>query len=140
VPDDETVHVTHSLAIPASELAWRFTASGGPGGQHANTANTKVELRFDIAASPSLGQRQRERLLAHFGPELRVVASGSRSQGRNRAEARERLAELLASALHVERARVKTRPRKAAVERRLDAKHRRSAVKRERRRSFGDDG
>ena len=138
--DDELLHVTHSLAIPANELGWRFTATGGPGGQHANTANTKVELRFDIAASPSLGPRQRERLLARFGPELRVVASGSRSQGRNRAEARERLVELLAGALHVERARVATRPGKGAKERRLGSKHHRSEVKRQRRRSCDDDG
>jgi ribosome-associated protein len=140
MPEDEPLQVTRSLAIPAAELAWRFTASGGPGGQHANTANTKAELRFDIAASPSLGPRQRERLLERFGPELRIVASGTRSQGRNRADARQRLASLLAGALHVERARVATRPGKAAAERRLDTKHRRSQVKRDRRRRHDDDG
>jgi ribosome-associated protein len=140
VPDDDPLRVTRSLSIPAGELTWRFTASGGPGGQHANTANTKAEVHFDIAASPSLGPRQRERLLARFGPELRVVASGTRSQGRNRAEARQRLAELLAGALHVERSRVATRPGKAAVERRLDAKHRRSDIKRDRRRRYDQDG
>ena len=62
-----------SLTIPLDEFDWRFTASGGPGGQHANTANTRAELRFDIEASPSLGPRQRARLLERYGPVLSVV-------------------------------------------------------------------
>ena len=108
-----------TLSIPWDELEWRFTGSGGPGGQHANTANTRVELRFDIAASPSLGPRQRDRLLARFGPVLRVVASDERSQARNRDLALARMADRLAGALHVPRSRRATRPSRASVERRI---------------------
>ena len=92
-----------SCVIGLDELEWRFSGSGGPGGQHANTANTRVELRFDIGASRSLGPRQRARLLERFGPVVRVVASDSRSQHRNRELALERLRQRLAAALRVER-------------------------------------
>jgi ribosome-associated protein len=124
--------VNRSLSIPLDELEWRFTASGGPGGQHANTANTKVELRFDVAASPSLGPRQRDRLLARFGPVVRVVASDERSQARNRDLALARMAERLAGALKVQRARRPTRPSRAAKERRLGEKRRQGERKRDR--------
>jgi ribosome-associated protein len=125
--------VTRSLTIPAAELRWRFTRSGGPGGQHANTADTRAEVRFDVAGSPSLGPRQRARLLERFGPEVRVVADDERSQARNRALAAERLAARLASALRVETPRRPTRPTKASKVRRLDAKRRQSERKRLRR-------
>lgn len=133
VDGDEALRVTRSLTIPMRELSVRFTAAGGPGGQHANTSNTKVEVRFDIAESPSLGPVQRSRLLARFGPELRVVASAERSQARNRAAAVARLRELLADALHIDRPRVATRPGRGAAERRLDEKKRHGARKRDRR-------
>src|SRR5436190_4134822 len=94
--------VTRSCRIPLDELEWRFSASGGPGGQHANTANTRAEVRFDVAASPSLGPRQRARLLEKVGPTVRVVASDERSQARNRDLALERLAGRLAAALRTE--------------------------------------
>ncbi|MGH9244378.1 MAG: alternative ribosome rescue aminoacyl-tRNA hydrolase ArfB [Acidimicrobiales bacterium] len=132
--DDRLLRITRSLAIPRAELGWRFSRSGGPGGQHANTADTRVEVRFDVAGSPSLGPRQRARLLERFGPELRVVASDSRSQARNREVALERLADRLAEALRVETARRPTRPTKAAAERRLAGKRRRSERKADRRR------
>jgi ribosome-associated protein len=125
--------VSRSCRIPIDELEWRFTGSGGPGGQHANTSNTRVELRFDIAGSPSLGPRQRARLIEKLGPTLRVVASDERSQTRNRALALERLRERLADALHVEPPRHATRPTRAAKKRRLDEKRHRSDVKRTRR-------
>jgi ribosome-associated protein len=125
--------VSRSLTIPAGELRWRFSRSGGPGGQHANTADTRAEVRFDVAGSPSLGPRQRARLLERFGPEVRVVADDERSQARNRALASERLAARLASALRVETPRRPTRPTKASKVRRLDAKRRRSERKRMRR-------
>jgi len=125
--------VSRSCRIALDELEWRFTGSGGPGGQHANTSNTRVELRFDIAGSPSLGPRQRSRLLEQIGPSLRVVSSSERSQSRNRAEALERLRSRLADALHVDAPRHATRPTRAAKERRLDTKRRRSDVKRARR-------
>lgn len=124
------LRVSRSLAIPMSELTWSFTASGGPGGQHANTANTKVEVRFDVASSPSLDETQRERLLRSLGSEVRVVASDERSQARNRTIAAERLAQRLGSALAVRTRRVPTRPGRNAVKRRLDAKSKRSQVKR----------
>ncbi len=119
--------------MPLEELEWRFSGSGGPGGQHANTSNTRAEVRFDVASSPSLGPRQRTRLLERLGPSVRVVASDSRSQSRNRELALERLAQRLAGALRVERPRVSTSPTPASRERRLEAKRRRSAAKRERR-------
>jgi ribosome-associated protein len=136
---DEGVRVRRGLVIPEAELRWRFDAAGGPGGQHANTANTRAELRFDIAGSPTLGPRQRARLLAKVGPEIRVVAAGRRSQARNRAEARERLAARLADALAVEATRVPTRSTKAAKERRLEAKRRQSRRKASRSRVTTDD-
>ena len=94
----ERIRVTPSCVIDDDELEWRFTASGGPGGQHANTANTKAEVRFDIAASPSLGPRQRARLLERLGPVVRVVASDRRSQAQNRELALDRLKSKLAAA------------------------------------------
>ncbi|MFN2624193.1 MAG: peptide chain release factor-like protein, partial [Chthoniobacterales bacterium] len=75
----------------AGELEWRFTGSGGPGGQHANTANTRVELVFNVGKSGALGPRQRARLLERIGPVVRVVASDRRSQSQNRQLALERL-------------------------------------------------
>jgi ribosome-associated protein len=136
---DQNVKVTRSCVIPLSELEWRFSRSGGPGGQHANTSDTRVEVIFDVAGSPSLGPRQRARLLERLGPEVRVVASDERSQARNRVLALQRLAERLADALRVEPPRVATRPGRGAVERRLEAKRRLSDRKRERRSPAPDD-
>jgi ribosome-associated protein len=129
VPADR-LRVTGSCAIGLDELEWRFTGSGGPGGQHANTSNTRVEVHFDVASSPSLGPRQRARLLEKLGPHVRVVASDSRSQHRNRELALERLRSRLAAALRTERPRVPTRATRAAKERRLQAKRRQSERKR----------
>ncbi len=120
------------LVIPPGELEWRFSASGGPGGQHANTANTRVELTFDIARSAVLGPRQR-RLLDKLGVALRIVVTDERSQARNRQLALERLAERLDEALRVDRPRRPTLPTQASRERRLRAKQLRSARKVERR-------
>lgn len=127
------LRVTRTLVIPARELEWRFSRSGGPGGQHVNTSDTRVELRFDIASSGALGPRQRARLLAAFGNDIRVVASRERSQIRNRETARRRLAERLAAALTPTTQRRPTRPKRSAVERRLEDKRQRSARKQERR-------
>ena len=106
-----------SCAIAPDELEWRFSGVGRPGGQHANTSNTKVEVRFDIEASPSLGPRQRARLLERLGPLVRVTASERRSQHQNRELALERLQERLAAALHVDPPRVATQPSRAAKQR-----------------------
>lgn len=126
------LRVTSACRIPLDELEWRFSASGGPGGQHANTANTRAEVRFDVAASPSLGPRQRARLVSRLGPVVRVVVSDERSQARNRQLALERLAARLAEALRVEHTRRPTRPSRSARETRLGAKRRRAEIKRAR--------
>ena len=136
----EVLSVNRSLRIPLDELEWRFSASGGPGGQHANRSNTRVELRFDVTSSPSLGPRQRARLLEKLGPSVRVVVDAERSQSRNRALALSRLAERLAAALRVERPRTATRPTAGSRERRLAEKRRRSEQKQQRQRPRGDDG
>ena len=134
----EVLRVTSSLRIPLSELQYRFSASGGPGGQNANKVATRVELRFDVASSPSLGPHQRTRLLEKLGPEVRVVADDERSQLRNRQLATERLAERLAAALRVEKTRRPTRPSKGAKERRLAAKRKLSQRKQARRPDFDE--
>jgi ribosome-associated protein len=130
------LRVTRTCRIPLAELEWRFTASGGPGGQHANTANTRAEVRFDIAGSPSLGPRQRARLLERLGPSVRVVASDERSQLRNRELALERLRSKLATALRVDRERRPTSPTAGARRKRIESKRKRAEVKRMRRRPF----
>ena len=137
-PDGDRVRISPSLSIPMSELRFRFTASGGPGGQHANKVATRAELRFDVAASPSLGPRQRARLLEKLGQEVRVVADDERSQGRNRQLAVTRFRERMAAALRVETPRRPTRPSKGAKERRLTAKRHRSEKKRSRRPDLDD--
>jgi len=134
----ERLRVTPSLSLPLVEVRLRFGPSGGPGGQHANKAATRVEARFDVVASASLGPRQRARLLEQLGPVVRVVADGERSQARNRQVALERLAERLAAALVVRPPRRPTRPSTGARERRL-ADKRRQAERKERRRRAGDE-
>jgi ribosome-associated protein len=131
--DRDVLRVNRSCTIPLGELSWRFSASGGPGGQHANTSNTRVEVVFDVAGSPSLGPRQRQRLLERLGPEVRVVASDERSQARNRALALDRLRTRLGEALVVPKARRPTRPSRASKTRRIQAKRRRGETKRLRR-------
>ena len=129
----EWLEVTPECAVDVAEISVRFSPSGGPGGQHANKANTRVELRFDIAGSPSLTERQRARLLERVGEELRVVADDERSQLRNRNLALDRLRHRLAAGLREPRRRRPTRPSGAARARRLDAKRRQAQRKRDRR-------
>ncbi|HEY7106546.1 MAG TPA: alternative ribosome rescue aminoacyl-tRNA hydrolase ArfB [Acidimicrobiia bacterium] len=135
----DVLRVTSSCAIPLDELDWRVSRSGGPGGQHANTSDTRVEVRFSVAESPSLGPRQRARLLGRLGPVVRATASDTRSQARNRELALERLRSRLADGLRVERRRHATKPTKAASEARLQAKRRQAARKRDRRRPTTDE-
>ena len=137
--DPDILRVSPSCAIPLEELQWRFSASGGPGGQHANTSNTRAEVRFDVAGSPSLGPRQRARLLERLGPEVRVVASDERSQARNRQLALERLAARLAEALRIQTPRTPTRPTRSSQRVRVETKRRRGEVKRGRGRPAPDD-
>jgi len=125
--------VTRSLTIPAGELRWRFSASGGPGGQHANTSNTKVMLTWNLERSEALTDYQRRRLLSELGPVVRIVAVDERSQTRNRDIALERLADRVRAALVVRARRRPTAPTKSSVDRRLAAKRRRSELKSERR-------
>ena len=126
----DVLRISRSCQIPLDELEWRFSASGGPGGQHANRSNTRAEVRFDVAGSPSLGPRQRARLLERLGPVVRVVAADERSQARNRELALNRLRERLAAALRVERERRPTAPTLASRQRRVETKRRRADVKR----------
>ncbi len=131
--------VRAGLVIPAAEIDERFSTSGGPGGQHANKAATRVELRFDIAGSPTLSDHQRHRLVERFGDEVRVVVDDERSQLRNRGIARERLAGRLRNALAPVRARRPTRPTKGSQTRRLRAKRQRGEIKQARRRPGSEE-
>ncbi|MGZ8687969.1 MAG: alternative ribosome rescue aminoacyl-tRNA hydrolase ArfB [Gaiellaceae bacterium] len=129
----ETVRVTRSVTLPLAEIRLRVSRSSGPGGQHANTSETRVEATFDVASSNALTDMQKRRVIAKAGPVLRAVAQDERSQARNRELAIERLVARLAEGLRVERRRVPTRPTRGAVEQRLAAKKRRGTVKRLRR-------
>ena len=137
--DESAIQIIDGVSVPRSELTYRATRSGGPGGQHVNTSATRVELTWDAAGSPSLSDEQRERVLAklanRIGGEgvLRLVESGSRSQHRNREVVTERFRTLVAEALHVPKARRRTRPSRAAKEERLSEKKRRGETKRLRR-------
>jgi ribosome-associated protein len=131
------LRVSRSLSIPLRELEWRATTPGGPGGQHANRTSSRVEVRFDVERSPTLGPRQRAVLLERLGSVVRSTAGESRSQARNREVAQERLAQRLAAALRPVRPRRPTRPTAGARERRLEEKHLRGDLKRQRR--AGDD-
>jgi ribosome-associated protein len=130
---DESIRVTRSVSIPRSEIELRFSRSSGPGGQHAQKSDTRVEAVFDVEASSALTEAQKRRVLAKAGPVLRAVAQDERSQWRNRELALERLADGLRAALKVQRKRKPTKPSKTAVERRLETKRRRAATKRLRR-------
>jgi len=129
----EVLQVTGDCAIDVAELVWRFTPSGGPGGQHANRSATRAEVTFDVAGSPSLDDRQRQRLVDRLGSVVVVSADDERSQLRNRRLAQDRLRRRLADALHVEAPRWATRPSRGSVERRLRAKRQRAGIKRLRR-------
>jgi ribosome-associated protein len=133
------IRVSASCVIDADEIEWRFTASGGPGGQHANKASTRVEARFDIEAADSLTEIQRGLLTDKLGPVLVVVADDTRSQARNRAIALDRMRERLAAALIRPRPRRATKPSKGAKQRRLDDKKRRGETKRDRSRPVNPD-
>ena len=135
----ETLHVRRGLDLPLSEVTWRATTSGGPGGQHANRTFSRVEVEFDVGASSVLGPRQRQRLLDRVGPVVRASAAESRSQARNRQLALERLAARIDAALRVETPRRATRPTKSSQVRRVKSKRKRGAVKRRRGRPSDDD-
>ena len=129
----ESIRVTRSVSIPRSEIRFRTSRSSGPGGQHAQKTETRVDASFDVEASESLTETQKRRVVNRAGPVIRAIAQDERSQLRNRELATERLVEALREALRVPRKRRPTRPGKAAIERRLERKRRRSQVKRQRR-------
>lgn len=121
------------VSIAVSEVELRTSRSSGPGGQHANTSDTRVEAIFDVAASASLSAGQRLRITERLGPVVSAVSQDSRSQSRNREKALERLREKLAASLEVAPKRRPTRPTRASRERRLQAKRQQSERKRARR-------
>ncbi len=127
------MQITAELAIPLAEVTVRASRSSGPGGQHANVTASRVEASFDVLASPTLTDAQRERVLARVGPRLAAISQDGRSQTRNRELALTRLSERLARALATPKRRRATRPTAASRERRLAAKRRGSERKRQRR-------
>ena len=141
---EDGIVVSPTLTIPASELTFRATRAGGPGGQHVNTSSTRIELLWDLTHSAAIADDVRGRLLEKLASRLdsagmvRVVASDRRSQSQNREAAAERLAKLVRQALVVPRKRRPTRPTAASREQRLTEKKRRGERKRDRRRNFDD--
>ncbi len=127
------------MTIPLAEIELRTSRSSGPGGQHANVTASRVEAVFDVRASASLTEAQRERLIARYGPVVRAIAQDARGQARNRELALERLEARLAAGLAVRRSRTPTRPTRASQLRRVEGKRRQSARKAQRRRP-PDDG
>jgi ribosome-associated protein len=127
------IRVTRSVTLPEAEIELRTSRSSGPGGQHAQKSETRVEAVFDVQASNALSETQKRRVVAKAGPVLRAVAQDERSQSRNKELATERVVEALRAALRVERRRVATKPTAQSRERRLEDKRRRGETKRLRR-------
>lgn len=133
--DPSLLRIDGTLAIPRAELTYRATRAGGPGGQHVNTSSTRVELTWDLGASPSITEEQRTRLQAKLRRRvdgsgvLRLTDAGTRSQHRNRERVTDRFAELLADALRPEKKRRRTKPTRASKEARLEQKKQRSQKK-----------
>lgn len=142
--EENQVVINEELAIPENELRFSFSTSGGPGGQHANKAETRVTLVFEVAGSPSLTESQRELLFARLRNRiasdgtLKISAATSRSQVANRQEAIARFQTLLARALQPRKRRRPTKPSRAAIERRLEAKRRHSRRKKDRQNRWSD--
>jgi ribosome-associated protein len=128
--DGDSIRVTRSVVIPLGEVELRFSRSSGPGGQHAQKSETRVEAVFDVEASTALTEAQKRRVVTKAGPVLRAVAQDERSQARNRELALERLTGQLREALRTRRRRVATEPTAASKQRRLDEKRRRAELKR----------
>jgi ribosome-associated protein len=127
--DGESIRVTRTVEIPVSEIELRFSRSSGPGGQHAQKTETRVEAVFDVDRSEALTEAQKTRVRQRAGAVVRAVAQDERSQSRNRELALERLAAALQEALRVPRKRRATKPTAASRERRLEQKRRRGATK-----------
>lgn len=132
--------INRDVAIPLREIELRASRSSGPGGQHANVTASRIEAVFDVAASRTLTEEQKARVMARCGPVVRAIAQDARSQARNRELALERLRARLRQALTVPRTRRATKPTAGSKARRLESKRRQAQRKRERRRPPGDDG
>ncbi|HLE39731.1 MAG TPA: alternative ribosome rescue aminoacyl-tRNA hydrolase ArfB [Acidimicrobiia bacterium] len=132
------IRIGGRFVISAEELRWRFDTSGGPGGQHANKASTRVELSWDLAASTAIPDGLRRHMLERLGPRapqgvVTVIAGDTRSQWRNRALARRRMEEILTNAIRVDPDRIPTRVPSSVRRRRLERKRRRAETKQMRR-------
>ena len=142
---DNSLLISPDLRIPLSELQYRTSRSGGPGGQHVNTSSTRVEVTWSVANSPSLSPEQRTRLLQQLATrldtegQLRLVSSGTRSQLRNKEDVTDRLRSTVAAALVVRKKRKPTKPSRAVKAARLAAKRKRAATKRQRQAPPGED-
>jgi ribosome-associated protein len=134
----ERLPIRGDLALPLDEIELRTSRSSGPGGQHANVTASRVEAVFDVRASATLSDAEKERISERLGPRVTAAAQDTRSQARNRDLALARLAGRLSQALAVARPRTRTRPTRSSQRRRVDAKKRRGAIKRDRRRPEGD--
>src|SRR5215207_6233126 len=145
MPEGSALEIAPDLRLSLSELDYRASRSGGPGGQHVNTSSTRIEVWWDVAGSPTLTPEQRAQLLERLEPRLvsngrlRLVSSGSRSQLRNREDVTERLRSLVAAALVVRKRRKATKPSRAAKAARLEDKRKRSAIKQRRRAPISDE-
>jgi ribosome-associated protein len=131
--------IARDVAVPLREVVLRTSRSSGPGGQHANVTESRVEAIFDVAGSASLSEAQKARVMARCGPVVRAVAQDARSQARNRELALERLRARLTHSLEVPRARRATKPSAGAKARRVEAKRRQSRRKHDRRRPADDE-
>ena len=136
---DDGIGVGSHFLIPEYELIWKFGPSGGPGGQHANRAHTRAELRWMISTASGPSDWQRSTLIEKLGDPVVVVVDEQRSQLRNRDTARDRLSARVAAALHRDRPRTPTRPSRRSQRKRVEGKRQRGEVKRQRRRPTGDD-
>jgi ribosome-associated protein len=137
---DSRIALAPGATLDPRELRWRFSTSGGPGGQHVNTSNTRAEVTFDIAGSTTMPRWARDRLVERLGRTVTVAARDRRSQARNRDLALERLVARLRAALEERAQRRATRPTKASQRRRVDMKRQRGDLKRERQRGRGGAG
>ena len=135
--EDRVLSAGPGCRVPVSEVSWRFGPSGGPGGQHANRAHTRVEAELDLTTARGIDDGVRVRLVQRLGSSVRLVVDRHRSQARNRERALDEIERRLQDALVERAARRPTRPRRGAVERRLEAKRRRGARKAERRGDWG---
>lgn len=130
----DRLHLGAGVSIPVDEVELRTSRSSGPGGQHANKTESRIEAIFEVEASGSLSDAQKQRISARLGTRVTAIAQDARGQSRNRALALERLRTRLAEALAPRKHRRATRPGRGARERRLDAKRRTAERKRQRRR------